>query len=606
MRKRLVGVLAVAALVASACSSSSATTTAAPASPTTAPASTAPTAAPTSAAPATPLTVSIEGSTYKAKAAGNTGGTVVLAEWQYPDTVNPYYAQAETDIEVSDSMFDNLLNVTPDLKYTADLATNVPTIQNGGVVVNGTAMDVTWNLRPGMKWSDGNPINCDDIKGTWQWIMDPANTGLAGGTIGWEDVTGVDGGTGTNCVMHFKNTYEGYLSLVAPLLPAKYISTVPVKDATTKLYPLDNLVSGVYSGSYIPYASKADAEIDLVSNSNWQTIGGHAPYFDGVKWKYYGDAATMIAGFKAGEYDLGQDLNNADIPSLASIDQTQVIAHDSLTYELNQFNNTSFTKKFGADAATIIKAVKLATDREQIAAGPLAGNVSVSNNFISPLTWYFKDIAGDTKAHPDQATTLLANAGWTKGSDGFLAKGGVKLELNYCTTTRQVREDTLKLIANQLKAVGIKVDVNAKPSTDVFGGYNDTKATTLCNLQHGNFDVAEFAYVSPLDPLGGYNVYHSSGNPDTNPQHNGQNTARINLPALDKAYDTVKSSVDFVKVRDAMATIQGIYGSDQNTYELPLYYRKDVWLVSPKLQNFTGNPTTSSGPWNIGDWWLSK
>jgi len=27
---------------------------------------------------------------------------------------------------------------------------------------------------------------------------------------------------------------------------------------------------------------------------------------------------------------------------------------------------------------------------------------------------------------------------------------------------------------------------------------------TACNLEHGNFDVAEFAYVSPLDPLGGY------------------------------------------------------------------------------------------------------
>ena len=31
---------------------------------------------------------------------------IVVAEWQYPDTVNPYLAQAETDIEVSDSMFD--------------------------------------------------------------------------------------------------------------------------------------------------------------------------------------------------------------------------------------------------------------------------------------------------------------------------------------------------------------------------------------------------------------------------------------------------------------------------------------------------------------------
>jgi peptide/nickel transport system substrate-binding protein len=603
MRKRLVGVLAVAAIVAGACSSATSTPSATPVPAT--PTPPAATASPTTAASPTEAAPDLSNTTYKATPAGNTGGTLVLAEWQYPDTVNPYYAQAETDIEVSGSMFDNLINTTSDLKYVPNLTTNVPTVDNGGVVLTGGGMDVTWNLKPGMKWSNGDPINCDDLKATWQWVMDPANTGLAGGTIGWEDITGIDGGTGTNCVMHFGKVYEGYLSLVAPLLPANYIKSVPVADATTKLYPLDNLSSGVYSGSYMPTSAKADAEIDLVANPNWSTISGHAPYLDGLKWKYYGDAETMIAGFKAGEYDLGQDLNDADIPALASLDQSQVVVHDSLTYELNAYNNKSFTDKFGTDAATIIKAVKLTTDRQAIAAGPLAGNVSVSNNFVSPLTWYYKDLGGDTAAHPDQAKTLLANAGWTMGSDGYLTKGGKTLELTYCTTTRQVREDTLKVVAANLKDIGIKADVNAKPATDVFGGWNDTKADTLCNLQHGNFDVAEFAYVSPLDPLGGYNVYHSSGNPDVG-SHNGQNITRINIPALDQAYDTVKSSVDFTKVRDAMFTIQDIYGSDQNTYELPLYNRKDVWLVSPKLNNFTGNPTISAGEWNIGDFWLAQ
>lgn len=534
-------------------------------------------------------------------APSSTTKKIVLAEWQYPDTVNPYYAQGETDIEVAGSMFHNLVDVTPDLRTVPTLVTEVPTLANSDVKMNGAGMDVTWKLKTGMQWSDGSPINCDDLKGTWQWIMNPDNTGLAGGTTGWEDISGVDGGTDTTCVMHFSKVYEGYLYLVAPLLPAKYLQSVAVKDAPTKLYPLDNLKSGVYDGPYIPTEAQADAQITTVANAKWSTVSGHAPNVDQVIWKYYADAATMLQGYKAGDYDVAQDLTDSDIPLLAGIDQNEQVIHDSLTYELHSFNNKALQAKFGSDYATIIKAIKLTVDRQAIAAGPLGGNVSVSNNFISPLTWYYKNEGGSTAADPAAATALLTGAGWAMGSDGYLAKGGKTLELSYCTTTRQVREDTLKLVASQLKAIGIKADVSPVPSGDLFGGWNDVKADTKCNLQHGNFDVAEFAYVSPLDPLGSYNVYTTQGIPDNAP-HNGQNVTRISLPALDTAFNAVKASVDPTVVKTNMAKIQDIYVSDQNTYELPLYQRKDVWLVKPRIHNFTGNPTTSAGEWNIGDW----
>jgi peptide/nickel transport system substrate-binding protein len=526
---------------------------------------------------------------------------IVVAEWQFPDTVNVYYAQAETDVEIGTSMFLNLVDVTPDLRTVPTLVTSVPTLANGGVKMNGAGMDVTWSLKTGMQWSDGSPINCDDLKGTWNWIMDKANTGLAGGTIGWEDITGITGGTGTTCVMSFGKVYEGYLYLVAPLLPAKYISSISAADAPTKLYPLSNLKSGVYDGPYMPTDLATDSQITTVSNAKWSTISGKAPAVDQVIWKYYADAATMLQGYKAGEYDVAQDLNDADIPSLAGIDQNQQVIHDSLTYELHSFNNKALQTKFGADYKTIVAAIKLATDRQAIADGPLGGNVTVSNNFVSPLTWYYKNEGGSTAADPVAATKLLTDAGWVKGSDGILAKGSVKLELQYCTTTRQVRQDTLKLVASQLNAIGIKADVNAVSATDLFAAWNDTKADTKCNLQHGNFDVAEFAYVTPLDPLASYNVYTTQGIPDNAP-HNGQNVSRISLPTLDTAYNNVKNSVDPAVVKAAMASVEDIYVSAQNTFELPLYNRKDVWLVQPRIHNFTGNPTTTAGEWNIGDW----
>jgi peptide/nickel transport system substrate-binding protein len=601
MRERLICVLLALAVVAGACAPSTST----PLPSVSLPSASGPSAPPT----AKPLGLS--DSTYTVSPALTTGGKVTLAEWIVPTTVNPYYAvgdAAGSDVVASDSMFEGLLKVTPDLKYVPNLAMNVPTLTNGGVSLVGDGMDVHWTLRPGMQWSDGKPINCDDIAATWQWVVNKDNSGLAAGTIGWQDVTGVDGGIATNCVMHFSRVYEGYLGLVSPLLPAHYLTTVPVKDARTKLYPMTNLASGVYSGPYIPGTTDGKTKMTLKPNPAWQTISGHAPWLASVTWRYYPDAASMIAGFKNGDYDLGQNLSNYDLPALADIDKSKQVVQDSMTYELLAFNNASFSSRFGSDAPNVIQALKLATDREAIAQGPLDGTVRVTNNFVSPLAWYYKDInssiAGDPNAaDPATASALLANAGWVKGADGYLIKGGKVLELNYCTTTRQYRLDTLQAIADQLKEIGIKVHVNSKPDSDFFGLWDVIPATTACNLRHGTYDVAEFAYISPFDPLGGYRVYHSSESPD-NPPHNGENITRVDLPALDADYDTIAATADLVKVRAAMFSVQDIYGSDRNTFELPLYFRKDVWLVNPQLRNFLGNPTASAGEWNIGDWWV--
>jgi len=222
---------------------------------------------------------------------------------------------------------------------------------------------------------------------------------------------------------------------------------------------------------------------------------------------------------------------------------------------------------------------------------------------VSPLAWYYKDLGGSTAADVTTAFTILANAGWAKGPAGYLTKGGKTLELNYCTTTYQYRLDMLTAMANELRAVGIKVDIAQKFPSIMFANWNTLGSDTACNLQHGNFDVAEFSYVSRLDPLSGYRIYHSTQIPSQK-STSGENVSRINVPALDQAYDAIAGTVDFDKVVASMHQVQDLYASDQNTYQLPLYFRKDIWLVNPKLHNFTGNQSEFGAEWNIGDWWV--
>lgn len=607
-RQRSLGLLAVTAILVAACGGTTATTapvaTPAPAATTAPVATPAPAATPAPSASAAAAGPVITGTAYAPVANANVAtAPLVVAEWQSPDTFNPYYAQANVDIEVSTPALLGLINTADDLKYFGDLVTEVPLASNGGVVSNGTGMTVTYKLKPGMKWSDGSPITCKDLEGTWKWIMDKDQSGLAGGTIGWEDITSIDTSSDTNCVVSFKNVYEGYLSLFSPLFPAAYLASVPVKDAPTKLYPLTDLKSGVYSGPYIPTDYKADAQLNYTVNPNYATIHPEAKLgFPGMIFKLYGDSDAMKAGFDAGEYDLAMDLNHSDIPSLQG---KNTLVKDGTTYEQLSINNKTLTAKFGAaEVYTIKKALALAINKKDITDRVLGGTVEPVSNPVSPQYWYHSDVP-DQPFDPAKANAILDAAGWVKGADGIRTKDGKKLSLDFCTTTRPYRVDSLAVYASNLKEIGVVANTAAPyggvKSTQLFGGWDAEAADTPCNLIHGTYDVSMFAWVSPLDPLGSYNVYTCQGIPDAAP-HSGQNNTRTCDPAVDAIWNQVKGNVDFAKVGEAMAAWQTYY--NENVVEIPLFLWKDVYLVNPKLQNITGNPTTSGVLWNVQDWWL--
>jgi len=604
LQKRLLALVGVVAIFASACGQAAAPSGSAPeASTPTETQAGSPTPEPSKG-------IDLAGTEYKAEPAGSTGGTVVMAEWQTVSTMNPYYAAANADIEAAAPSLEALIDTAQDIKYTPALATEVPTQDNGGAVVNGDNMDVTWKLREGAKWSDGQPISCADVEATWKWVMDKDQAGLYNGTVGFDQITGVDGGTGSTCVIHYKGIYGGYLgqfSNQTPVLPKHYIETVPVKDAGKKLYTLTDPTKAVYSGAYIPQAIDPAAQITYVPNPQAESVYGHKPYLDKLIFKYYGDAAGMTAGFRAGEIDMAQDLSDSDVPQLTDIPDDQKKIQDQLFNESNYYNNKAFKEKFGDDYKTIIRAIMTAIDVDAVIAGPLSGTVTRAKSFVSPLLWFFKDEpvnVGLGKA--DDANKLLDDAGWTKGSDGIRAKGGKKLEIKYCTTTRQYRIDAITLIASQLNEIGIKAAVvvkNAQP--DVFGGWNQVPADQECNTQHGNFDAVMHGFTSSQDPTSPYLVYSSKGDPDI-PPHQGGNETRIKIPEMDTAWETIVHTLDTQKIIDAYATVQDIYASDQNTFELPFFNHVNVWLLNPKLHNMVGNPTTAEADWNTEDWWIEQ
>jgi peptide/nickel transport system substrate-binding protein len=612
MRKQLVGLFGSAAIAFAACqgATSPSPSSAAPSSATSPAASGS--VAPSGSAAANNGTPDLFGTKYKdQRTPAKTGGSIIFADWQEATEFNYYYQAQVTEANLSSATQAGLVNVTNDFKYMPDLATQIPTKDNGGVKVpgdGGDAMTVTWKLRDGLKWSDGQALTCDDFKYTQDWIMDPKNTGLYGGTSGYEDVKNFECKSPTDIVLHFGKIYEGYITMYSPPLPKHYMSQFTIaQHVAHKGLTAADMAKVPVSGPFKYESVTPGTEIRLVRNDNYQNpLDGKPANLDSLIFKWYGDADAMIAGYKSGDFDIGTDLNDADLPKVVDLG-SQVSQLNGLTYEFLRPNwNPSTCSTSIKDRGTgcpvsdpaIREAIRWAVNKDEINTRLLGGAAALGFTNVSPNAWFYSD-PPTYNFDPAKAKSVLDAAGWVAGADGIRAKNGLKAKIELCTTTRQVRQDTLALISSYLKNVGIDSTVNAVSPTNIFASYNEATADTPCALSKYHYDVAEHAFSVPLDPNSNYSTYHSS---QFEPK--GGNDGAVKDADVDRILSGVKGTVDFAQIKTLMADWQKVYVD--KTIEIPLYFRKEVNLVSPKVGNFTGNPTSAGPTWNVADWYINQ
>src|SRR5213080_2231409 len=155
------------------------------------------------------------------------GGRLTVASWQEQDSLlscNVTAAAPHACAYVNPAM-EGLLTVkanqdvpnNPRLSdyWVPELATEVPTLENGDVKVSGDRMDVTWKLRHGVKWHDGITFTSKDVKSTfdfwWLKYRDRNPTPLVS-TSGWDQVDSVDTPDDYTTIVHFKSVYAAYLT----------------------------------------------------------------------------------------------------------------------------------------------------------------------------------------------------------------------------------------------------------------------------------------------------------------------------------------------------------------------------------------------------------
>ncbi len=621
MRVRAPSVLTVMAILVAACQGTAPpTATALPASQ--APAVVVPTVvAPTAAPSPTPVDFDqlLYGATYQ-PTAGRPGGKVVLGEWQAATQLDPWYSNAFVNSEVFAATMRTLLRVSADGHWQPDLAAGPITYRDSVTKdSSGDGFSVHVTLKPNLKWSDGEPLTLEDYKYTWQWVNDKAQVGLT--PLGFELIDRIDVAPGgLSADIHFKQAFAGWLGTVGGnyIMPAHYLRTIPVKDAAAKSYPLSPDIARAPTSGPFKYVTASADTVELTRNDLWAGPTGACPgraCLDDVTYKYYPDNKEgEIAAFRAGEIDVALSLVQADYDAIKDVDPTvgKALLEPGWLYEHLDMNEAGLGKGAGHPAlqdVVVRKAIAQAIDKKALWSTVFPGtpapteepctNATPTNYWTLPgATCPAFDVAAANKA--------LDDAGYALGADGVRVDPKSKLPLVFVNCTLNgYRALEAEALAKAFEAIGIKLELNnVDGSTVLFAGWSDVKADTKCNLAHGTYDLAEFAYVLGFDLYGDYYYsYHSAQIPTEANKGNGYDTLRYASPKMDAAIDVLAKAIDPADQVEAAYKVQQVYIDE--VPEIVLYYRNEARGVGTKLQDFFKNPSTSSDMWNIEDWWLT-
>jgi len=152
------------------------------------------------------------------------GGTLVMGFYQEPELLNDLI-RTQTVADIAGNFFERaLLGVSLAGEYVPDLAKEVPTIQNGGVSEDG--LTVTYNLKEGIVWSDGDPFDCQDVVFTWEARVHPDSGAVS--TSGYADMESVTCPDPYTVVVKYSKFYAPYLMMFGSFLPS-HIGLDPAK-----------------------------------------------------------------------------------------------------------------------------------------------------------------------------------------------------------------------------------------------------------------------------------------------------------------------------------------------------------------------------------------
>jgi len=538
------------------------------------------------------------------------GGKSVTGAWsQEPDNIVPYYSQMSYAVWIAQLTMVGLAEWDDKGNFVTELAAEIPSGENGGVSADG--LTITWKLQDCLFWSDGAPLTSDDVKFTWESVMDPANAPLS--RYGYDKIASIDTPDALTVVIHFAELFPPWQTLFTQG-PNNQGSILPrhILGGQTGLEANDFTHSpNVSSGPFVITEWIAGDHMTLLPNANFYK--GRAN-LDQVFIKFVPDPETALAALQTGDVDWYPDFSESDIATVKALEPAvhlKVIPGADFEHYFFNFGTTAGVTL--ADGTVVgqsdvdgfcpfkdvrvRKAITLGINRDAFIESLLAGETDVAVSQWPNSGWTNSSLTVDAY-DPTAAAALLEEAGYTLGADGIRSGmcNGVEtpLSFNFETTTKQLRVDIALAVQSNLKEIGVEFKPIHTPAGTFFGTYADGGP-----LPHGAYDMAGYTtgyYPDPFTTATLCSEIPNAANGGT-----GGNSYLLCDPALDALSLAVNASADPAVRKVAVDAVQK-YISD-NYLVVMMYTRANVYGYGdrfvPAPFGFFSNLNWNAEAWDV-------
>lgn len=375
-------------------------------------------------------------------------------------------------------VYDRLVVQGADQGFYPHLATSWETSPDG--------MTWTFHLKEGVKFHDGEPFNAETI--AW-WIPKFAGTENEYLVGAIDKVEVVDDLTVRFLMKHpdanlLYNMSSGFMGVPSPKAydaeGTNYGVTVAVG---TGPYKLESFTTGV--------------ESVLVRNDDY-TWGSAASQnkgpakIDRLTLREIADSSTSFLELKTGGVDVVIDVPSDILPQYATLENATVQSQSGFGIFYMPINTTvePFTD------LRVRKATALAVNQQEILDKLFGGQGLAAHNFlIASLPESKVDPKFDISYDPEQAKTLLEEAGWKAATDGSRSKDGKPLNVTLWTQSDTEFKRLTEVIQAQLKAVGINAEITVFDTSSIRAEYKKgTQQLAVRSYGWNNADILDWFF----------------------------------------------------------------------------------------------------------------